>query len=110
MHLDAGLTLAGEPLHPKPGAAEDSGAQALLESDRELDPHSRAHEAMPMDHVAVARGDVKGQDLTWKLARERQQSGAADGRVLGHEKRASGHRPAERAQESALLSAHRRSR
>ena len=110
VQLHPRVALAGQPLHAKAGASEDACAESLLKTDRELHAGRRAHEAMAVNHVSVARRDLQREDLPGKLGREREQARPADRCVLGHEQRAAGDRSAERAEEAALLAARRRGR
>src|SRR5438874_11335437 len=55
VELHPGAALALQALHAKAGAAEDAGAQLLLETDRELHARSPAHEAVAVHHVAGRR-------------------------------------------------------
>src|SRR5439155_19370136 len=107
VQLHPRMALADEPLHPKSGAAEDAGAEALLKADGELDTGCAAHEAVAVDHVAVPRRDLQREDLPWQLRREREQALPADRRVLRHEESSARDRPAERAEKAALLAAGR---
>ncbi len=86
VQLDPGRALAGEPLQAKAGAAEDAGAQALLEADGELHAGCGAHEAVAVDHVALVRRDLHGEDLAGELGGEGEQPWTSGGAVLGHEK------------------------
>jgi len=105
VELNPGLALSLEPLQAKPGASENPRTQPLLEADRELDPDGGSHEAVAMNHVALARRDLQGQDLARQLGGKRKQAGATDRRVLGHEERAAGHRAAVRTKQATLLAA-----
>ena len=105
MKLHPRVPLTLQALHGEPGAAEDTGAQPLLESDRELHARRRAHEAVPVTHVALSGCDFQGQDLTRQLGGKRQQSRTTDCGVLRHEESATRNCAAERAHESALLAA-----
>src|SRR5204863_9151118 len=105
--LPEGAALAPEVLHPKAGAAEDAGAQALLETDSELDARQGALEAVAVDHVAGAGADLERQDLAGQLGGEGDQALASLGPVLGHEDGAARHGAAEDAEEAAGLAAGR---
>src|SRR5437764_3875725 len=67
VQLHEGEALAPEVLHPKAGAAEDAGTQALLEADSELDARQGALEAVAVDHVGGAGADLERQDLAGQL-------------------------------------------
>src|SRR3984893_18439864 len=56
-------SLSLQALHAKTRAAENPCPQPLLEADRKLDAERRAHEAMAMNHVALAWRDLHRQDL-----------------------------------------------
>src|SRR5712691_2486741 len=103
VELAPGRALSLQSLHAKTGAAEYARAQPLLEADRELDANRRAHEAVAVNHVALAWRDLHGQDLPRKLGREGEEPGTSDRRVLRHEQGAAGNRATERAHESTLL-------
>src|SRR5713226_8810848 len=90
VELDPGRPLALQSLHAKTGAAEYARTQPLLEADRELDANRRAHEAVAVNHVALAWRDLHRQDLPRQLGREGEQPGTADRRVLGYEQSATG--------------------
>src|SRR5437667_12208957 len=80
---DPALALTGQLLQAKARAAEDAGAETLLESDRKLHTDRGAQEAVPVDHVALPGCDLQRQDLARKLGRECKQAGPTHGRVLG---------------------------
>src|SRR5207253_1659596 len=102
------LALPGQLLETKAGPSENARAQALLETDRELDAKGRAQEAVPVNHVTRSGRDLHGEDLTRELRREGKESRTSDGRVLRHEKRAAGERAPEGAHKPTLLASHRR--
>src|SRR5258706_10457821 len=81
MQLHPRMALTLKSLHAKPGAAEDSRAEPLLKADRELDTGCAAHEAVTVDHVAVIRRYLQGQDLAGQLRSKREEARSADGRV-----------------------------
>ena len=66
-------------------AAEDAGAQGLLEADAELHAGGGAEEAVAVDEVLVAVADLDGDDMAGNAGGEGDLAGAADGAVLGHE-------------------------
>ena len=104
------VALPGQPLHAKSRAAEDARTQSLLKADRELDPDVGAHEAVPVNEVAVAGRDVQGDDLPRQLGGESEEPRPTDRGVFGHEQGAAGERAADRTDEPTLLPAHRRAR
>src|SRR6266851_2715967 len=110
VQLDPRLALPLEALHPESRAAENARAQPLLEADGKLDADGGAHETVPVNHEALARGDIHGQDLAWQLGRECEQPGPAHAGVLGHEEGAAGDRSSERTHEATLLPTGRRRR
>ena len=57
--LDKGGAWAGEALHDKPIAAEQTGAELALEANRQIHTFSRAEEAMLVDHVGVTGGHIE---------------------------------------------------
>src|SRR5260370_38728158 len=67
---DPRLPLALKPLHSKPGAAEDSGTQLLLEPYRELHSDRPAHEPVAVDHISLARRNPDREELSRQLAGE----------------------------------------
>src|SRR5260370_23251870 len=71
---DPRLPLALKPLHSKPGAAEDSGTQLLLEPYRELHSDRPAHEPVAVNHISLSRSNLDREGLSPHLGGERQQA------------------------------------
>ena len=69
-------------------AAEDTGAQGLLETDAEIDTWSGAEEAVAVDEVLLPGAYFDGDDVSGDSGGEGDLAGGADGAVLGHEERA----------------------
>ena len=82
-------------------AAEDAGAEGLLEADAELDAGGGAEEAVTVDEVLVAGADVDGNDVAGDAGGEGDLAGGADGAVLGHEERAAAGDASDGSEESA---------
>ena len=88
VELDPGVAGARHLLEDEAGAAEETGADLLLEPDRQLDARHAAQVAGAVDHVLVAVGDVDRQDLARHLRREHDHPRRAGSGVLGHEEAA----------------------
>ena len=61
--LEPGGSLAGDALEQEAVAAEDAGAERLLEAHAELNVGRGAEEAVAMDEVLVAPADLDGDDV-----------------------------------------------
>ena len=86
--FEPGGALSAEVLEDEAVAAEDAGAEGLLESDADLDVGRGAEEAVAVNHVFVAGADLDGDDVSRKLGGEGDFAALAQGAVFGHEERA----------------------
>src|SRR6185312_7391736 len=78
-------SLAGDALEDESVAAEDTGAEGLLEADAESDLGCAAEEAVAMEHE-VAGAQVNRNDVAGDAGSEGELAGGSDGSVFGHEK------------------------
>ena len=79
--LGEGHAPAGEFLHDEALAAEEAGAQLLLEKDGQLDALLAGQEAALLHHQLPARADVKGPDAAGEAGGKGDQPLAALGGV-----------------------------
>ena len=86
--FEPGDALSAGFLQEEAVAAEDACAEGLLEADADLNLRSGAEEAVAVDDVLVAGGDLDGDDVAGDPGGEGDFAGGADGAVLGHEERA----------------------
>ena len=82
-------------------AAEDAGAEGLLEADAEVDAGGGAEEAVAVDEVLVAVADGDGDDVAGDAGGEGDFAGGSEGAVLGHEEGAAAGDALDGAEESA---------
>src|SRR5437879_13482096 len=70
--FEPGGSLPGDLLEEEAVAAEDAGAEGLLEADAELDAGGGAEEAVTVDEVLVAVADGDGEDVAGDRSEERR--------------------------------------
>lgn len=95
VELREGHASAGELLHDEPLAAEEAGAQLLLEEDGQLDARLAGQEAALLHHQLPARADVKGPDAAGEAGGKGDQPLAALGGVAVLEDGVAGEHPAQ---------------
>jgi len=83
--FEPGHSFAVDLLEEEAIAAEDAGAEGLLEADAERDARGGAEEAMAMDHVLVTTSDLDGDDVSGNSGGEGYCARGSGGAVLGHE-------------------------
>ena len=86
--FEPGGSLAGDPLEEESVAAEDAGAEGLLEADADGDAVCGAEEAVAVEHVLLAGADGDGHDVAGNLGGEGDLAGVLHGAILGHEQAA----------------------
>src|SRR5580658_97783 len=82
--FEPGSALSADLLQQEAVAAENSGAQGLLEADADLNLRRGAEEALTVNHVFVAGRDFDGHDVAGEFRGEREFAGVADGAIFGH--------------------------
>src|SRR5487761_1663063 len=113
-HLAAQLAphpaLAADALQPEAVAAEDTGAEALLEADGHLDAVGPGHERVPVAEELHPRLrlHVEREDLPRELGGEGDHARRPLGGVVGHEERATAHGALEDAADAATTTVLRR--
>src|SRR5699024_10066235 len=85
----------GETLHDEALAAEESGAQLLLEEHRQLHGGLRRQEAALLENDFPARGDGEGADTAGEAGGKGNHAGAALGGVAVLEQSLAGKHPAQ---------------
>jgi hypothetical protein len=68
--FEPGRALSAEVLQEEAVAAEDAGAERLLESDADLNLRRGAQKAVTVNHVFAAGADFNGHDVAGKLGGE----------------------------------------
>ena len=102
VELGEGNPPAGELLHDEALAAEEAGAQLLLEKDGQLDARLAGQEAALLHHQLPARTDVKGPDAAREAGGKGDQSLAALGGVAVLENGVAGEHPPKRLPQTAV--------